>query len=257
MLKQAAKNLAPLLSQLRKSGYVFIFRLPAPLANSFGSVGNYWFLRLVHGLATEGKKYPPESREAADMMAGALGPSAEECISIDTEKVNGDKVNEDGEVMAYPAAVKARARDGGWSTKIRPYRDGAFNSPWTKTMDTLWALTQEEQAESLAKRRRSSAGAGLFESGPEGSLKAKVTVLWGGKDPAGEARVALEGIEDYMSRGSQVLVLPGTGHWIPLEKDGKVVLEEVIKWSANGERTKLKDVVNQEELRGVKVMAER
>lgn len=159
--------------------------------------------------------------------------------------------------MAYPSAVKERAPTGGWSTKIRLYRDGAFNKPWTKTMDTLWALTQEEQADSLAKRRRSSAGAALFESGPEGSLKAKVTVLWGSKDPAGEARVVLEGIEDYMSRGSQVLVLPGTGHWIMLEKDGKVILEEVIKWSADGESIKLKDVIGKEEMRGVKLMAER
>ena len=190
-------------------------------------------------------------------MASSLGPGVEECSSFASDKVNGDLKDEDGEVLAYPPAVKQRAPTGGWSTKIRYYRDGLLTKPWTKSMDTLWALTQEEQSESLARRRRSSAGAALFESGPEGSLKAKATVLWGGKDPAGEARVALEGIEDYLSRGSQVLVLEGTGHWMPLEKVGKVVIEEVVNWAAEGETAKLKDVMSQEKLRAVKVMAER
>ncbi|KAF2101830.1 alpha/beta-hydrolase [Rhizodiscina lignyota] len=245
LLKKAAASLSPLLRQLKKSGYIFVFNLPAPIANAFGPLGNYWFMRLTHELAAEGKKYLLESREAAEMMAGSLGPSIEECSSPMTK------------VMAYPPAVKQRAPTGGWSSKIRIYRDGLLTKSWTKSMDTLWSLTQEEQSESLAKRRRSSAGAALFDSGPEGSLKAKVTVLWGSKDPAGEARVALEGIEDYMSRDSQVLVLDGTGHWMPVEKNGKLVIEEIVKWAADGERTKLRELIKQEDMQSVKLMAER
>lgn len=251
LLKKSIKNLTPLLTQLKKSGYVLVFNLPSPLANVWGPMGNFWFYRVCQWITTKSKV------PNAEMMASCVGPSVEECKHAE-KLTNGVASNgDDEEIMAYPPEVKHRANEGGWSSKIRYYRDGLISRPWTKSMETLWALTQEEQAESLASRRRSSAGAALFDSGPEGSLKAKTTILWGGRDPAGEARVALEGVEDYLSRGSQILVLEHTGHWIPLERDGKVVLEDVVKWASDGEKEKLKDLITADSSRGVRVMAER
>jgi hypothetical protein len=252
LLQKSFTTLVPLLTQLHKSAYILVFNLPSPLAQFWGPLGNYWFIRVCHWMTT--KSRVPN----AEMMASCLGPSEVECReqSALTNSVVKD-ADSDEEALRYPSEVSFRARDGGWSSKIKYYRDGLLTRRWNKSMETLWALTQEESAASLASRRRSSAGAALFDSGPDGSLKAKATILWGAKDPAGEAKVALQGVEDYLARGSQILVLGHTGHWVPLERDGKTVIEDVIKWAADGETAKLKDAVMADPERAVTIMAER
>lgn len=252
LLKKSFGSFAPLLRQLGKSGYVFVFNLPRPLADAWGPMGNFWFYGICTRMATMSQVPNPE------LMASCVGPSLEECKTAGkTTKDNAVAEDLKEEPLQYPPEVARRAVGGGWSSKINFYRDGLFFKRWDKSMETLWALTQEEQGESLAANRRSSAGAALFDSGPKGSLKAKATIIWGAKDPAGESRVALEGVEDYLARGSQILSLEKTGHWIPIEKDGKVVLEEVVKWAVDGERQKLKEVVTADPSWHVKILAER
>lgn len=127
-----------MLNQLKLSGYVFVFNLPSPVASSFGSLGDYWFLRVCHAIAA-GKKHPLESTQAAEALASSLGPSIEQAFGL--------------EKMGYPDSVRRRAPNGGWAEKIRLYREGLATKPWEKGLDTLWALSQLEQERG---RRRSS-----------------------------------------------------------------------------------------------------
>ncbi|KAI9824159.1 MAG: hypothetical protein M1819_000922 [Sarea resinae] len=210
--RRALTAFLPLLAQIKKSAYIFIFNLPRPLATFFGSMGNYWFLRLTHGLAA-GSRHPLEGAVAAEIMASSLGPSKSEAITTDLSGTS------------YPSSVLRRAANGGWSEKIRLYREGLATGAWDKSLETLAELA------SIGESRRSSSGAGLLEDGPEGALKAKTTIVWGKRDPAIDARLAVEGIADYLAMDSQVVMLPKTGHWVPFEQNGRDVLEEVIDWS--------------------------
>ena len=78
--------------------------------------------------------------------------------------------------------------------------------------------------------RRSSTGAGLLDNGPPGSVRAPLTLFFGEQDPAGNAQLCLEGMGDYLSKDSQVFVLPGYGHWLPTEGNGGELLAKLIKF---------------------------
>ncbi|EON63419.1 hypothetical protein W97_02646 [Coniosporium apollinis CBS 100218] len=234
LIRTAASTLSPVFTQLKKSGYVFIFLLPAPLANAFGSFGNYYVLRLLHQIAAK-SKHPLEGTELAEAMAQSLGPSAEQCA--------GD---------GYSEHVRRRAPSGGWSEKIRYYREGAATGSWDKSIETVVSVSNLERA---GGRRRSSSGAGLFEDGPRGALKAKVTFVVGLKDVAVDPTLAFEGIGDYFGRESQMVTLPEAGHWTPSEKEGAAVLEEVTAWALEGEHGTVRERL--QKFPGAKVTVER
>jgi len=226
LLYRAASNLYPLFKQIVKSGYVFVFYLPMPLANLVGGLGNYWFMRYINAVSTHpDPNLPLEGVHGAEALASSVGPSEDEC---NPTGFSG---------LAYPASVRQRAATGGWSEKIRVYRDGLAFAPWDKSLQTLWDLNQIGQG---MRRRKSSSTAGLFDVGPAGSLRAPTTVIWGKGDIAIENSLAIEGMDDFFSsRPSQVIVLSRVGHWAPLEKQGMPVFEEVIEWAAQGEKDSL------------------
>ena len=209
---------------MKKSGYGFVFNLPLPLVSLAGSMGNYWFLRTCHQIAA-GKDHPFDSKQAAEAMASSHGPSVHECRSMTAAQ------------ESYPASVRQRSASGGFTEKIRYYREGLFSDAWVKTLETLAALYEIDGG------RRTSSGAGLFDDEPKGSLKAKTTVVWGLLDGAIDQRMALEGIGEYLPRGSQVVVLPRTGHWTPNPGVGREALERVIEWAAGGEKGDLRQMV--------------
>ncbi|KAF2503318.1 putative alpha/beta fold family hydrolase [Lophium mytilinum] len=225
LLKTAFRTVSPLLSQARKSGYVVVFQLPPPLSNFAGRMGSKWFLRLLHKLSRKPGPAGLSPAEAAECMAATIGPGAAQLGTI----------TEDG--LAYPEAVKQRQHDDGWSEKIRIYREGLFKGKWEKSLEMIVRLS-ELDGQSFS--RRSSSGAGLFEDGPPGSLQAPVTVVYGKKDPAFEQRLALEGISDYLTKRSQIVVLEKGGHWLPVEKAGADVLEQIVLWALEGEDGALK-----------------
>jgi pimeloyl-ACP methyl ester carboxylesterase len=167
-------------------------------------------------------------------MAASLGPGKAQ-FNLGT-----------GEDLAYPESVKQRQRDGGWSEKIRVYREGLFRQKWEKSLEVVVRLSELEQSQSPS--RRSSSGTGLFDNGPPGSLKAPVTVVYGRLDPAFEPRLVLEGIADYLPRASQVVILEKGGHWLPVEQVGADVLEQIVRWALAGEggslKSKLGDMVS-------------
>ena len=226
LLRKALVTLSPLFAQMKKSGYAFVFNLPLPLVSLAGSMGNFWFLRICHRSAA-GKDHPFDSTQAAEAMASSHGPGVHECTST-TDAQEG-----------YPASVRRRAASGGFTEKIRYYREGLFSDAWVKTLETLAALYEIDGG------RRSSSGASLFDDEPKGSLKAKTTVVWGLLDAALDQRMALQGIADYLPRGSEVVVLPRTGHWTPNPGAGREALEKVIEWAADGEKGDLRRMVSE------------
>lgn len=207
-----------------------IFNLPYPLSNIFPTFGNYWFLRLLHkaGIGRLGvDTYRPLTpREKGEAMASSIGPGA---IQIDEK---------DG----YSITLKDRLAHNGMLEKFRIYREGLFRGTWTKSIETVVALSE---LQSNSKRSFSVSGAGLFDDGPRGALKAPATIIYGIDDPAFESRLALDGVNDYLAKDSHTIILEDSGHWLPLETKGSRVIAEVASWALRNDprslRTALED----------------
>lgn len=157
-------------------------------------------------------------------MASSVGPGV---IQID-------------EPEAYPATLKGRLPHNGMLEKSRIYREGLFRGPWEKSIETVVALSE---LQSSSKRGSSGSGAGLFDDGPTGALKAPATIIYGHDDPAFESRLVLDGISDYLAKDSQVLVLDHSGHWLPVEELGTKVINEVAAWALGDEQSSLKQTI--------------
>jgi hypothetical protein len=234
LLYRAASNIFPLLKQVAKSGYVFVFTLPLPLANVIGNLGNFWFMRYLNAVSTHPDPGAPiEGQEGAELLASSIGPGPKECTSSPNGKPE----------LAYSEGVVRRAANGGYSEKIRLYREGLLFSPWEKSLETLWDLNQIEQNTG----RRQSSATDLFEVGPAGSLRAPTTVIWGKADVAIENAIAIEGFGDFFgARPSQLIMVERCGHWAPLERMAVPVFEEVIEWAVKGEKEGLRERLGDE-----------
>lgn len=221
----------PLLRQFAKSGYIFIFQLPRPMVNSLATVGDHWFLRYLNAVSMlPDPPKPLEGSHGAELLASSIGPSMEESVASG----KGD--------LAYPASARARAQKGAWFEKVRVYRDGLAFSPWEKSLEILWDLNQLEPRK---VRRRSSSTVALFNTGPEGTLRAPTTVILGKDDIAIEHSIAVQGIKDIFGcKSSQLIEISDCGHWTPLDKKGALVFEKVIAWAAGGEVGSLKESLN-------------
>lgn len=138
----------------------------------------------------------------------------------------------------YAASLKQRLPNNGMLEKFRIYREGLFRGPWEKSIETVVALSE---IPTDAKRGSGGSGAGLFDDGPKGALKAPATFVYGADDPAFERRLALDGITDYLAKDSQVVVLQDSGHWLPLEKLGSETIEEVVVWAMSDKQGELKE----------------
>ena len=229
LLSRALSNLAPLLRQAVKSGYVFVFNLPYPMATVIGNVGDFWWYRYLNAVTEHPDPMKPLSgARGMDMLASSIGPSIREC----TTAVNGSE-------LAYSDSVRQRASAGGNREKLTYYRHGLAFARWEKSIETLWELNQiQEQTD----KRRSSSAATIFDNGPKGSLKAATTVIWGKSDIAIENAIALEGYNDFFTvKNSHLITISRCGHWSPVEKQAIPIFEEVLEWSITGEEGSLKD----------------
>ena len=250
LLSKAFANIKPVLKQIVKSGYIFVFNLPRPLSDALGALGDHWMLRLINAATVSpDPKQPLDGSHGAESLASSVGPGPKQCAlrqpaDNTAPPVSGpsDKSTSCSLPLYYGDAVGRRARSGGWSEKLRLYRDGCLTRPWTKSLEVMWCLNQLENSDEVLIRRRSSGStAGLFEVGPEGVLGAPTTVIWGREDVAIENCIAIEGLGDYFGvRGSQLVVIGRCGHWTPLERLGAPVFDAVLEWTLAGERVPLK-----------------
>lgn len=218
-LWKVAQTLQPVGRQLLRSGYIFAMKLPLFLVRYLGRGGNYSFLKLIHRASYGQQEF--SSRDAAECMASTVGPSVAEC---QTQTAEGD---------TYPAFIKEDRGQLTFQHMTAYYRDNTAFARWNKSIETIAHLHGIEDAKAV---HRTSSGAGLFADGPKGSLKASATVIWGKADMALEPALCLDGIADYLVRDSQVIVVPGLGHFTPLERQGQLALEKAIQWTVEGEK---------------------
>ncbi|KGO44283.1 Glycosyl transferase, family 8 [Penicillium expansum] len=214
-LMQAIRTLTPLARQLVLSGYIFAMQLPTPIVSYFLSGGNRSLLKSCH--LTSYNKDECTPLDVANSMASTMGPSAAES---DTKTPSGD---------AYPANLSERA----FAHVIHMaayYRDGAAMARWVKSIETVASLHSISSG-----KRMASSGAGLFDEGPPGALRASTTIFWGKDDIALDQRICLDGMGDYLVQGSQIVLLPHTGHWTPVERESGAALIKAVEWAAQGE----------------------
>jgi pimeloyl-ACP methyl ester carboxylesterase len=235
LLGHAYSNLKPLLVQVRRSAYVFAFRLHASLASLVGAIGDYWFLRLLNAVALGDKdpSVPNTTPQGFELLASYIGPGPDQFDTRVSSEQHADGGLTNGDVTPrYSESVRRRAATAGWMDKTALYRDGCFSAAWTKPIELVVALSQE--------RRRSSSSAALSKLGPDGALEAPVTFLFGAEDVAIENCLALDGLGDYFWRGSQLVKIKHCGHWTPLEYNAIPVFEAVIDWALEGEKVPLR-----------------
>lgn len=229
-LLKAVKTLKPVLRQILLSGYIFVMRLPMVFVQYLGTGRNYAFLRLVHKGSYGKDNTGFTDQEAAECMASTMGPSQAECK---TQTPKGEE---------YPVTVKNERALSNFHHMASYYRDGAATRRWYKSVETVANLHTISQGNEL---RRASSGAGMFDESPAGVLKASSTIIWGKNDQALEPHLCLGGISDYMVARSQVIELPRSGHFTPIERESRVALEKVAEWAVNGEKEDVGKVVSE------------
>ncbi|KAL4779680.1 hypothetical protein BJX76DRAFT_351597 [Aspergillus varians] len=218
LLFNATKSLKPIMCQVWSSGYIFVFQLPPLLIDCVSNAGNQSFLRFLHKGSYGKQDYFPT--DAAECMASTIGPSIHEGK---THTVDGEK---------YAKSAVTRRTISKFVEMCSYYRDGTAHSRWNKSVETITSLHGLAQGAGI---RRTSSGGGIFDDGLKGALKASTTIVWGQKDHALTRQLCLDGISDYLYRGSQVVELPSSGHWTPLEREGRIALTKAIEWAVKGE----------------------
>lgn len=223
-LMRALQTLTPLIRQGLLSGYIFAMQLPKPLVHYFLTGGNSSLLVSCHRIAHNKDEYG--HLDAADSMASTMGPSTAEA---DTRTAHGD---------AYPVSLSKRALAHVLHMAAY-YRDGAATAPWVKSIETVASLHGIASG-----TQRMSSGAGLFDAGPPGAFKANTTIFWGKEDIALDPRICLDGLSDYLVQGSQVVLLPRTGHWTPIERESGAALIKAVEWAAQGEHGNIETIMH-------------
>jgi pimeloyl-ACP methyl ester carboxylesterase len=67
-------------------------------------------------------------------------------------------------------------------------------------------------------------------------MKASSTVLWGKLDIALEPTICLDGMADYLVGDSQIVLLPRSGHFTPIEVESRAALKSAVEWAVQGEK---------------------
>lgn len=216
-LTQALRTISPIFRQIVLSGYIFAMQLPVPLVQYFLTAGNQSLLKAIHKRSHGQTEL--SDKELAESMASSMGPSIAESK---TKTSSGD---------SYPATLQNERAFAHVIHMANYYRHGASVARWTKSLETVASLHSITPSAG-----RASSGAGLFNEGPPGSLKASTTIFWGKEDPALDPRICLDGMGDFLVQGSQVVLLPRTGHWTPMETESRAALIKAVEWAVQGEK---------------------
>ncbi|EME43495.1 hypothetical protein DOTSEDRAFT_72764 [Dothistroma septosporum NZE10] len=198
-LSEAASELGPVLSQIRKSGYTYMLTLPFPLATRMPRLAAClikFVQRMEHGHHRE-----PTPDEVAVRLAMACGPGPSEQHTI----------GQDGSI--YGSSVFARSQTlppGDWDQKVLLYSAGLLLGNWVKTYPG-----RRETSVSVERPAQ---------------FKCPVDVIFGLQDVALDPRVVLDGIETCFTTVSdevleRVMRVPECGHWSILQEKGAAALE--------------------------------
>ena len=217
-LSKAVDAIRPLAFQVLLFGYVAVFQLPIAMVRSIGVRGNYSFLIGAHKVSygKDRSAYQPQHA-----LAMTMGPGEAECQTI-VENATPERY---GETVLY----RARHTGAFFVNFASYYRDGLAFDKWEKSTSTLRAFHN-------------------IDENNASSLKAPATIIWGQKDEACNESICLDGFGDYLSKDSQVLKLPSTGHWTPIDKESretlKAILERLVQ-TGNLDKENLLDIVKE------------
>ena len=199
-------------------------QLPIPLVHHFLTAGNLSLLRSIH-IRSRGKA-EHNAHDISECMASSMGPSVPEAK---TKTASGD---------SYPITLQDERAFAHIIHMANYYRHRASTSPWNKSAQTVASLHSITPGAG-----RASSGAGLFNEGPPGALKASTTVFWGQNDLALDRRICLDGMSDFLVQGSQIVLLPRTGHWTPVETESRAALLKAVEWTVQGEKGDIGDAL--------------
>jgi hypothetical protein len=225
-LAKAVHAIRPLVIQILLFGYIAAFQLPKGMVRYLGVGGNYSFIRGAHA-----NEYGKDKTgfDPQHSLAMTMGPGEAECRTT----------TDDEAPQRYGESVLARAKESGawFLNSAAYYRDGLAFDKWEKSLHTLGAFYNMEvdnenslmKGSPVPKHRNSSASSTLFSESCVSSLKAPATIIWGKKDMSCSHPICLDGIGDYLTRDSQVLMLPNTGHWTPVEKKSRETIKAILE----------------------------
>lgn len=207
-------------------GYIFVFNLPRPMVKFIGRAGNFCIPRKNISMAHANTRKECDVQEG---LAATFGPGI---IEVNTKTSDG---------QSYGRTVHHRAASAGESfvQQTAYYANGLATRKWEKSLELiadLYNLESESSASAnispIRRRSSSSASSALFTETYAGALRAPCTILWGEQDKIVGKDICLDGIGDYLSRGSEVILLPRTAHWVPIEQEGRHALTKVISLCA-------------------------
>lgn len=229
-LSKSLHTMKPLFKQILMFGYIFAFHLPIVFVNFLGTTARFAFLRGAHASA-HGTDRKLHYREA-ESLACTFGPSVEECKTSTTSTRNGYKPQTYGNSVGRRVSSPSKIF---WNM-TGYYRDGVGTMPWTKSLETianLHALESDRDPSSPTRRRSSFSSGSLFVEQYKGSLRAPALVLWGEQDQACTRPLCLDGVADYLAKDSEVIILPRSGHWTPVESESRLALATAINLYAS------------------------
>ncbi|KAK0283624.1 hypothetical protein LTR35_006083 [Friedmanniomyces endolithicus] len=249
----AWRSIAPLATQLLMSSYVFMFNLPHAVLSMIPSTTMAYLLDWCHREGHHRRGAASKTGKLLEVLlaesrASSFGPSSAEF----TTREHDNKTYS-------PSVVKRAATSppGDWLQRIRLYREDLASGKWNLAP----TLQQYRPAPEM----------------DEETFKCPVTAVFGLRDVAIEPRVALNGIERYFPRStnvatgsgghekrvtstasgagaSHIVRLKECGHWSLLEEPvGSGVVEKTLLWllpQQNGTVSKgsLEDALTSDEL---------
>ncbi|KAF7715172.1 Epoxide hydrolase 3 [Penicillium ucsense] len=217
-LTQALRTLGPVAHQTLLSGYIFAMQLPPSLVVFCLTGGNYSLMSSIHKGSHGRGEYTPSDEGTS--MASSMGPSAAEAKTQTS----------DGE--SYPSTIDFSHDFANIMNQANYYRQGAAVARWHKSAETVANLHSISASHQL---RHPSGGTGLLDDGLPGALQAPATVFWGQHDVALSEAVCLDGLADYLTSNSQIVMLPESGHFTPIEPESRAALTKAVEWAVNGE----------------------
>lgn len=118
-------------------------------------------------------------------------------------------------------------------------RQGLARGHWEKSNKTIANLHNISQSNWLQQT-----STGLLDKSPIGAVKAPSTMLSGKIDKFLDSRMCLDGISDCLVCNSQIIELPRSGHFTPIEPESRAALEKTLEWAIKGEQGDIGAVIS-------------
>ncbi|KAJ5652434.1 hypothetical protein N7507_009860 [Penicillium longicatenatum] len=204
-----------LMCQVWRLAYIFTFDLSEKIVGHF--IGAWNQMAVLRGLVRMAN-HQNFDFDFVQAMAASLGPSECDAETKTTAHSEG-----------YSNTVMQRARSPAallWQM-TGLYRNGVLRGTWLKSKETLGSIPETRTLPHTA----SPPGAESNQS----RLQAPATVIWGIQDHVLMPEICLDSVHKYLAPGSEVISLPRTGHWVPVETESAQVIIEVLRYHTNPE----------------------